>query len=395
MKPIDLLFRGYVQLYYPAEQGTALFEALRQSGIVPKALKRYEKTAKIGFLCDLAGYRRLCRDFPDLSPEEGVRGGLPVRCAQLLCRPGLIVGLLLAICLTVAARLFIWSVEVTGNEQIGTEELEEMLSAAGLASGSFIPTLDGDGIAVAVRQGDRRISYVTVNVSGTVAQVQIRESVERTDPPTTPADLIATRDGVVTLPLAFSGECLVRSGDVVRAGQVLVSGVIESEKHGPRLTRATGQVLARTSYTYRVFVPLNYEEKVYTEGCGRELTLHFFGFHGIFFKTTGNIAMECDIIKNKEQWTLASGRVLPVGITTVRTLGYEMRPATRTATEAYDLAKAELEAVIVADGAGRTLLERTTEVQADANGITLICTVICEEDIARISEIDVTAPAVP
>ncbi|MBQ8340841.1 MAG: sporulation protein YqfD, partial [Clostridia bacterium] len=103
----------------------------------------------------------------------------------------------------------------------------------------------------------------------------------------------------------------------------------------------------------------------------------------------------CDIIKNKEQWTLASGRVLPVGITTVRTLGYEMRPATRTATEAYDLAKAELEAVIVADGAGRTLLERTTEVQADANGITLICTVICEEDIARISEIDVTAPAVP
>ena len=36
------------------------------------------------------------------------------------------------------------------------------------------------------------------------------------------------------------------------------------------------------------------------------------------------------------------------------------------------------------------MLEKTVELRADADGVTLICTVVCEEDIAQTAEIRVT-----
>ena len=56
---------------------------------------------------------------------------------------------------------------------------------------------------------------------------------------------------------------------------------------------------------------------------------------------------------------------------------------------AATLAYEQLEAELAADSAGRTLLSRTVEVSADADGITLYCTVVCEEDIATVLEFEV------
>ena len=38
------------------------------------------------------------------------------------------------------------------------------------------------------------------------------------------------------------------------------------------------------------------------------------------------------------------------------------------------------------DSKGRTLLQKVTQTTTDENGITLICTIVCEEDIATIVE---------
>ena len=39
---------------------------------------------------------------------------------------------------------------------------------------------------------------------------------------------------------------------------------------------------------------------------------------------------------------------------------------------------------------GCTLLQRTVEIRADAEGITLVCVAVCEEDIAAVSEFTLT-----
>ena len=389
---IDLLCCGYVRLSCGAERATALFEALRKLAFTPKALQRDEKSGNIRFLCSLRAAGRLRREFPELALSELGRGGLPVLGERLLHRPGLLCGVVLGLCLLIAARTVVWEVEIEGNGQITQEELRAELAASGLSCGSFIPALDTDGVALALRRGDERIAYATVILSGTVARVQIREAVV---PPATtkaPADLVAACDGVITLPLAFEGECLVREGDVVRAGQVLVSGAIPMGERDVRITRAAGQILARTTHTYTVTVPLSYEKKVYTGEVARELTLHFFGFREIFFKTTGNYSNDYDIISGNNVWKLSDGRTVPVWISSVIARYYRTEPATRSVAQAYALAKGELEAQLAADSVGRTLLERRIEVCADDSGVTLICTVVCEEDVARTVEFDSVSP---
>ena len=70
---------------------------------------------------------------------------------------------------------------------------------------------------------------------------------------------------------------------------------------------------------------------------------------------------------------------------------YELYPAVRSGVEARALAYAELERQLAQDSVGRSMLEKTVELRADADGVTLICTVVCEEDIAETAEIKVTA----
>ncbi len=384
---LDLFLVGFAEYAVSGDLAAEAFERLHEKGISQKGTKRYEKTGEIHFFCTLRESKKLQGDEALLTPVR--RGGLPLLCRELWHRPGLLCGLMLAVALLVGARLFLWEIEVEGNEQIAADELLSELSAAGLSRGTFLPKLDEEGVALALRQGDGRIAYATVNLRGTVARVQIREAITPTKPAVLPAELVAARDGVVVLPLVFEGEVLVREGDVVRAGQVLAGGVIESEKHGTRMTRAAGQVWARTVHTYRVEVPFSYEETVLTGKRGYDVDLLFFGFRLKVFKNSGNLPKECDIIQNIKWCTLPNGRTLPIGVAITTSAAYRVQGATRTATEARELAMAELTASLAADSAGRTVLSRTVETVVGENGVKLICTLVCEEDIALTRELDV------
>ena len=81
-----------------------------------------------------------------------------------------------------------------------------------------------------------------------------------------------------------------------------------------------------------------------------------------------------------------TGATLPFGYCLTAASTYEMRSATRTLQQARSLALAELDQRLAADSEGRTLLEKGVEWCVDGEGVTLICTVVCEEDIARTLE---------
>lgn len=219
----------------------------------------------------------------------------------------------------------------------------------------------------------------------------MRES--QTTPPDTapaPAHLVAAKDGVITLPLVFEGQCLVREGEIVRAGQILASGLIGSENNGTRVTRAAGQVLAKTEREITVNVPYRYEIRTPLPRAGREVTLIFFGKCQKLLKTTGNVTDNCDIIINNNLWILPGGRALPVGWMDTRSVYYTNTAAQRTPGEALELARSELAAALAGLAADGTVLATTTEVTVSEEGITLHCTVTMEENIAVLSEFTVS-----
>ena len=381
---IDLFLLGFAEYAVSQEAAGEAFEALQGASVAAKGVKRYEKNGEIHFFCSLRAARRLPVETPFW--KEVRRGGLPILARDMRRRPGLVLGCLLALLLMVGARLVLWDIEIEGNEQIPCEELRLELAAVGLAEGRYLPNLDGEAIALALRQGDGRIAYASVNLRGTVARVQIREAVVPPETVTAPADLVAAVDGVVVLPLVFEGENLVREGDVVRVGQVLAAGVIPGNEGVMRITRAAGQVWARTVRTYEVEMPFFYEEKVYSGRRTYDVELIFFGFRGKVFKNTGNLYINCDIIQDIKMLTLPSGRTLPIGLAVTTHESFDRCEATRTAAEARRLALLELEGQIATESDGRKVISRTVETVVDDVGVRLVCTLVCEEDIAVVRE---------
>lgn len=382
---------GYAEILVPSEDITAFFELCRAGGITPKDMKRDEKTGEL--FCRMPVF--LAKRIALQATEQGFflrvvrHGGLPKIFARFLHRPALFLGTLAALFLLIMGHLVLWDIEITGNERLQTEEVEALLSEAGLSRGMLLPRLNGDEIALFVRGRDTRISYISVNLTGTVATVQIREA-EQTPAPTqkAPANLVAKRDGIVTIPLVFEGECLVRAGEAVRAGQILASGVMDTDNNGIRFTRAAGQVLARTEEVFVVEIPLEYTEKSYTGRVFREFELLFFSSRGKVFKSTGNIPTSCDIIKDEKRY-YAGAHTLPVGVVQTEYREYEWVSSRRSGEEALALAKDELAAVLSRESVSRTLLTRTVETVVGEDGVKLICTATFEEDIAAVSEFSV------
>ncbi len=65
---------------------------------------------------------------------------------------------------------------------------------------------------------------------------------------------------------------MVRKGDVVKKGQILISGIIVDENTEDNiLVHAEGEVLAKTRYFYRVDEPLM---KVVEEETGEKMEIH-------------------------------------------------------------------------------------------------------------------------
>ena len=119
---------------------------------------------------------------------------------------------------------FVWNVEVVGNIDISEEELISALEEQGLRIGVRQSNLDKNQIINNIRLNRDDIAWIGINIRGTNAIVQIRETVPapeiiREDEYT---DIISDREGIITRINVRNGTANVEIGDIVREGDVLV-----------------------------------------------------------------------------------------------------------------------------------------------------------------------------
>ncbi len=155
-----------------------------------------------------------------------------------------------AVCalLLAISSLFIWDIEVEGNERLSKGEILRALSDCGVSEGCFWPAADAERVRgeMLLRCGD--LAWMTLNVRGSRATVLVLEREEKPEiyDEKAAADLVASRDGVVRGLNVKNGRALVGRGELVRAGQTLVSGEMDSPTGQSRLVRAEGGVTAET-----------------------------------------------------------------------------------------------------------------------------------------------------
>ena len=330
-----------------------------------------------------------------IAREHGItlteirREGLLEALGFLFGRPGLLVGLLLSILLVGIASTRLWEIRVNGNVTVSRREVISELAAAGLSVGAHVPSIDVDSIENRLLMHSERISWISVNLIGTVAEIELREKlpapVEETDD--SPANLVARTDGVILSCEVLEGNLLVGVGDPVRRGEVLVSGVYDSAILGYRLTRARGAIYAETEHEITVSVPYRYEATARSMPVGKRCTLHFFGTERTLFEVGEGI--EEGTAVEETRYLTVFGRTVPIGITRVTFYREATEERIYTKERAMELAYYRLSRELLSIEGFQGLLSKSVTPEIGEDAYVLVCRVKCIENIAQTKNIEV------
>ena len=162
--------------------------------------------------------------------------GLPFLAARLLRRRALL--LTAALCLGAVWWLTgaVWTIGISGCQRVSECEMLALLRGAGLYTGVRRSAVRGAEIRDALLLRDARLGFVTVNLTGCHAQVEVRER-DETPPPEdrTPCNIVADRAGVIVRLRVTAGRAAAEVGQTVLPGDLLASGELES-RQGVRWT---------------------------------------------------------------------------------------------------------------------------------------------------------------
>ena len=319
------------------------------------------------------------------------RWGLPALVDRYKLRIGAFVGILIAAVLVIASQSVIWDIDVVGNETITTSQIRQLLREEGFFVGCYIPDANTDKIETRILLKSDVISWMSINIKGTVAEVQVRENVkpQEDDAPKKPANLVASKEGIIEEVRVFRGTITVSPGQPVGKGALLVSGIYQGERVGVMYTRASGQVFARTKSEYYIEIPFQYEGKHYTGEEYYDNYLIFFDYLINISKNSGKDGALYDKIDIVENFCLPGGVETPFGIKTVKYAAYETVTLTRTAEEAEELAYFELSRRLGEDATDGIIVSKTITPILKEDSFAILCKIEIIEDIAAVSEFEV------
>ncbi|MBE6547312.1 MAG: hypothetical protein E7667_00340 [Ruminococcaceae bacterium] len=388
---ISYCLSGYVKIYIADDQLSDFMNTCLKHN-----LPYSQGEVAEGGACFLIRLRYL-KIFETLCSKENIRidvrirGGLPVWLYGKRKRYGLIVGLFCAVALVIMARLFIWRIDVVGNQSMTSAQVLECLKSHGLFAGSYIPKLDTDKMQNRILIDSDEIAWISININGNTACVEIKERdmAQQEQQSSAPANLVASKAGRIAWVQIMQGNIVVREGDIVQQGELLVSGLFDSKLDGFRVTRAQGKIYAETSEEFYIKIPYDYEAKVYTGEQYCDKYLNFFDFSVKISKNSRNNYTFYDKISTVDSYSFFDGEILPISKTTDKYLEYEILRATRTKEEAEELAYFELSQKIRELPSDTILIRKVIIPQIHEDFFALRCVIVCIENIAQTSEFEV------
>ena len=103
------------------------------------------------------------------------RRGLPQLLRRAARYRGACAGLLVAVLAVLTSSLFIWRIDVTGNETLTTGQILRCLDECGVRPGTYWPALSNDLVRNDMILCLPELRWLTVNVHGSRAEVIVRE----------------------------------------------------------------------------------------------------------------------------------------------------------------------------------------------------------------------------
>lgn len=295
-------------------------------------------------------------------------------------------------CVSLAAvsSLFLWRIEISGNDKLSDAEILRKLSECGVDYGAYWPALSSDEIRSRIVAEMPEIAWLSLNVRSSKAEIIVHERIDKPEivNEKAPCDIIASKSGVIRKMSVLEGESAAIVGNAVAKGDVLVRGLMSSETGDERYVHSMAQVIADTWYEISAQTPLLEERKTEKSGRNTAFSLVIGKKRINFFSDSRNKCDSCDKINKLKYISLGDVFTLPVGYAVERTTQYETSllpiDEDKAVGRMKETLKNELQCRI---GDGQIVSAEYSVSKTDAV-LTVTLRAQCTENIAKESEYD-------
>lgn len=249
---------------------------------------------------------------------------------------------LLVIIGTIALSNFIWNIEITGTDKIDPQEIKQLLEENDFKLGKMKASINTKQVIDQIRLQRADIAWVGIEISGTNATVKIVEADLKPDiiPEEEYCNLIATKEGMITKISAQNGTPLIREGEIVKKGSVLVGGWLEGKYTGTRYVHANGEVQAKVWYSEKIKIPFNQDKKELTGIEEKKYSVKINNFEINLSKRLSKF-QKYDTIETSKKLKLFSNFYLPIEIHQKTFQEYQEQDISYTIEEAKNIGAKE------------------------------------------------------
>jgi len=209
-------------------------------------------------------------------------------------RAFLLSGILVFLFACWGAMSCVWFIDVRGAGPY-TGEVERILQEHEVRVGRLGFLIDTDALREDMERQLTGLAWVGVKTSGVRLTVSCVQAQLAKGAASAPGDLVASRDGVISSVTVTAGTPLVKEGDVVRKGQVLVRGEERAWNGAVNPVRAQASVRARVWYDGSAYVSGTLLQSVPT-GAASECRTLVTPFYHLAFDAPPAYA-DCDVSK--------------------------------------------------------------------------------------------------
>ncbi len=284
------------------------------------------------------------RDFPKV--EKLFSGRIPFEAGDPLGLYGIykktkhkkaiLLGILLSVIMMICFGNLVWDVRVEGNSKIPDIKIIEGLEKSGLKVGDVFLLTDRSKTEQSFLSSNPEISWININKRGTVAYITVIENENTGHESEVPregySNIVAQYDSVIEEISVKRGYALVKAGDTVKKGDILISGAIPTES-GVEFCYAEGTVIGRLREEISAEVDREHTVKIPKKEKTESLDFKIFDFSINIFKKYGNRHTDCDIIEDIRSFSLFGKCKLPMEIEVKKSVSYDVSTVSYTDSE--------------------------------------------------------------
>ena len=297
-----------------------------------------------------------------------------------------------AIVLTLLLSELVWDIRIEGNEKISESEIILALSECGLEIGDLWGRINKGQVENDFLEHNKKVSWININRRGTVAYVKLMEkpdtenTIENYKPKF--ANIVAASDSVIEEITVKVGTPLVKVGDVVRKGDILVAGVL-SDDSGGGFCSADATVIGRVNDQISVKIDRKAEILSVESTQLYSFTIKIFKISLNIFKRYGNLTKECDIIEDEIEYSLFDRFDLPLSIRRVYLVNGISKEIEYTDSQLIKLASDKLSSLTASRLENCDLLKISTSGKFSDDGYTMSSNLVFLTSIGELCEFEI------